>query len=75
MELKALKLYIINQVLETQDSEVLQTVAHLLSSTQVPTELVEPFELDAAIAASNNTPVTEERTRDLQKSIDELFNP
>ena len=75
MELKALKLLVINQSLETQDTAVLQTVANLLSASAGSGLNVEPF-IPGEMGNENYTvPFSEENTRDLQKSIDELFNP
>lgn len=75
MELKALKLFIINQVLQTQDSEVLQTVANVLSAAHNPTAPSEHFTPEWEVEEDFRSNYTEDRTRDLQKSIDELFNP
>jgi len=75
MELKALKLLVINQILETQDPAVLQTVANLLSASAGSGLNVEPF-IPGEMGNENYTiPFSEENTRDLQQSIDEFFNP
>ena len=75
MELKALKLFIINQVLQTQDSAVLQTVANVLSAAHTPTAPSEHFTPEWEVEEDFRSNYSEESTRDLQKSIDELFNP
>jgi len=75
MELKALKLLVINQILETQDPAVLQTVANLLSASAGSGLNAAPF-IPGEMGNENYTvPFSEETTRDLQQSIDELFNP
>lgn len=75
MELKALKLLVINQILESQDPAVLQTVANLLSASAGPGLNVEPFTPGELANENYTVPFSEETTRDLQKSIDEFFNP
>jgi hypothetical protein len=75
MELKALKLLVINQILETQDPAVLQTVANLLSASARSGLLAEPFIPGEMGNENYAVPFSEETIRDLQKSIDELFNP
>ena len=75
MELKALKLFIINQVLQTQDPATLQTVANLLSAAHSPTSPTEHFTPEWEVGEDDSFRYSEERSRDLQKSIDELFNP
>ena len=75
MELKALKLLVINQILETQDPAVLQTVANLLSASAGSGLNAEPF-IPGEMGNENYTvPFSDETTRDLQQSIDEFFNP
>jgi hypothetical protein len=75
MELKALKLLVINQILETQDPAVLQTVANLLSASAGSGFNAEPFTPGEMAGENYMAPFSEENTRDLQKSIDEFFNP
>ena len=75
MELKALKLLVINQILETQDPAVLQTVANLLSASAGSGLNAEPFTPGEMGNENYTVPFSEETTRDLQKSIDEFFNP
>lgn len=75
MELKTLKLFIINQVLQTQDPQVLETVANLLTAAHPPTNPVANLTPDWELEEDYRSHYSEEHTRDLQRSIDELFNP
>ena len=75
MELRALKLFIINQVLQTQDPAVLQTVANLLSAAQTPSVSAEQFNPEWQAEEAPGLRFSEEHSRDLQASIDDLFNP
>ena len=75
MELKALKLFNINHVLQTQDQQVLETVANLLTTAHMPTSPVANLTPDWELEEDYRSQYSEEHTRELQRSIDELFNP
>ena len=75
MDLKTIKLQIINQIMQTDDLELLQTIRQILSlnSSQgtIQGQPYIPFENPALPKQEK----LDEGAQELQDSIDEIFNP
>lgn len=78
MDLKKIKLQLINQLMQTDDIELLQTIQQILSlnsSNPNPEQQImspnDPFE-KPHIPSKNNL---DEAAQEVQDSIDEVFNP
>jgi len=73
MDLKQFKLQLIQQIMQTDDHEILQTIHQILSLNEVETERPNPFfkEVPAITTATR----LDETAQELQDSIDEIFNP
>ncbi|MEM6378603.1 MAG: hypothetical protein AAF705_10325 [Bacteroidota bacterium] len=75
MDLKKFKLQLINQIMQTDDLELLQTIQQILrlnkSQELIQEQQLNPFE-------NKSLPKQEkldEAAQELQDSIDEVFNP
>ncbi|MCO6491522.1 MAG: hypothetical protein J5I98_24110 [Phaeodactylibacter sp.] len=73
MDLKTLKLQLIQRILQTQDAGLLQTALKVLELGGRPSDAPPPREEPPVLPQGR--PPQDEEVKQLQRDIDELFNP